>query len=291
MASRNWFCWVCLLGAGWLYAAEASAQLLGSAPKELQDVGIVDKRGDQVPLDLSFVDSDGRKVTLSQLFDGSRPVLLTLNYSNCPMLCSLQLNGFFDALRDMPWNIGDNFQMITVSIDPNELPQRSELTKQKYLKQYGRAGVSSGWRCLTGTEENIRKLANSVGFHYRFVPERNEYSHAAAVMVLTPGGQVSRYMYGVVYDPQTIRLSLVEAGKGKVGSPLDQVLLYCFHYDETKGRYGPAANTIMRFGGVMTLVGIGCLVLVFRRRSVAHRDGDGEVVGPAADQNQTESVG
>jgi protein SCO1/2 len=201
------------------------------------------------------------------------------------------LNGLFDALGDMPWNMGDEFRMITVSIDPAELPQRAELTKQKYLKRYGRAGAAAGWRCLTGTEENIRKVANSVGFHYRFVPERNEYSHAAATMVLTPDGQVSRYMYGVVYDPQTVRLSLVEAGKGKVGSPLDQVILMCFHYDEAKGRYGPAANTVMRFGGVLTILGIGCMVLVFRRRSMVHRGGGGEVAAPAADRNQTESVG
>jgi protein SCO1/2 len=291
MASRNWLCWACLLGAICLCAADASAQLLGSAPKELQDVGIIDKRGAQVPLDVPFVDSNGRKLTLGQLLDGSRPTLLTLNYSNCPMLCSLQLNGLFDALGDMPWNMGDEFRMITVSIDPAELPQRAELTKQKYLKRYGRAGAAAGWRCLTGTEENIRKVANSVGFHYRFVPERNEYSHAAATMVLTPDGQVSRYMYGVVYDPQTVRLSLVEAGKGKVGSPLDQVILMCFHYDEAKGRYGPAANTVMRFGGVLTILGIGCMVLVFRRRSMVHRGGGGEVAAPAADRNQTESVG
>jgi protein SCO1/2 len=274
-----------------LIGGTSLAQVLGPPPKDLQDVGIVEQSGAQVPLDLPFVDSDGRALQLRDVFDGKRPVLLTLNYSNCPMLCSLQLTGLFDALHEMPWNLGENFQMVTVSIDPAEVPQRAQLTKQKYLKMYGRAGVAGGWRCLTGKEGDIRQLADAVGFHYRRVPETGEYAHAAGVMVLTPEGRVSRYLYGVVYDPQTIRLSLVEAADGKIGSPLDQVLLYCFHYDETKGRYGTAATTVVRIGGVLTVLGIGCMVLVFRRRKSPPHGPSATAEAAAAEPRQVGSDG
>jgi protein SCO1/2 len=259
----SWFAIVLLLAAG------AQAQRTEPAPKELDDVGITPQPGVQVPLDLSFVDSGGKPVRLGDFCDGKRPVLLTLNYSNCPMLCSLQLNGLFGALGDMPWVLGENFQMLTVSIDPLETPARAQLTKQKYLKMYGRPAGSGGWHVLTGKEQDIRKLANTIGFHYRYIKETGEYAHAAAAFVLTPDGRVSRYLYGVEYDPQTIRLSLVEASEGKVGSAMDQVLLICFHYDATKGRYGPAAQGVMRAAALLTVVGLGCMVLVFWRRGKA----------------------
>jgi protein SCO1/2 len=221
-----------------------------------------------VPLNLQFTESTGRQVSLDDLFDGERSVLLTLNYSNCPMLCSLQLNGLFDALGDMKWDLGENFVMVTASIDPTETPARAQLTKQKYLKAYGRPGVSGGWHCIVGNESNIRSLADAVGFHYTFVEDTGEYAHAAVTMVLTPDGRVSRYLYGVEYDPQTIRLSLVEAADGGIGSSMDQILLFCFHYDATKGRYGPAAANVMRFGGLITLFGLVGMIAVFWRRGV-----------------------
>ena len=270
-------------------------QLLGSVPVDLEEVGIVEKLGDQVPLDVPFVDSNGKRVHLSDVVDGTRPILLTLNYSNCPMLCSLQLDGLFDGLEAMPWDLGENFQMVTVSIDPLETPQRAQLTRQKYLRMYGRAGVEDGWRILTGKEEDIRRVSNAVGFHYKFVPETREYAHAAAAIILTPEGRVSRYLYGIVYDPQTIRLSLVEAADGKVGSTLDQVLLYCFHYDETKGRYGPAAAALMRVGGLLTVIGVVCMVFVLWRRGSTQPDAAADE-SPAdgmgsGDQRTTENVG
>jgi protein SCO1/2 len=194
-----------------------------------------------------------------------------MNYSDCPMLCSLQLNGLLDGLKEMKWDLGENFRVVTVSIDPNESPARSQLTKQKYLKLYARPGVSGGWRFLTGKEEDIRRLADEVGFGYSYVKDTGEYAHAAAVIVLTPEGKISRYLYGVAYDPQTLRLSLVEAGEGKIGSTMDQILLFCFHYDETKGRYGPAAVGVMRVGGVLTMLCLGGMLLVFWRRESARR--------------------
>jgi protein SCO1/2 len=243
-----------------------------AAPSDLKDVGVTEHLEAQVPLDLAFLDSRRKQVTLKQFFDGTRPVILTMNYSNCPMLCSLQLNGLFEGLQGLEWNLGEQFQMITVSIDPKESPERAALTKQKYLKMYGRPGVGEGWHMLTGKEENIRKLADTVGFGYRFVEETGEFAHAAVTFILTPDGRVSRYLYGIEYDPQTLRLSLVEAADGKVGSTLDRFLLTCFHYDETKGRYGPAAVKIMRLGALVTVVVLAGALLMFWRGEARRPD-------------------
>lgn len=247
----------------------AAGQRMEPAPEEIEDMGVDEHLGQQVPLDVPFVDSDRSEVVLGDFFDGTRPVILTLNYSDCPMLCSLQLNGLFRGLDGMKWDLGENFQMVTVSIDPKELPERAQLTKQKYMKAYARPGTGDGWRCLTGKEEDIRKVADAVGFKYFYSEDTGEYIHTAVTMILTPDGRVSRYLYGVEYDPQTIRLSLVEAAEGKIGSTIDRVLLFCFHYDETKGRYGPHAVVVMRVGGVLTVLTLVGLVLVFRRRGAA----------------------
>ena len=226
-------------------------------PKELLDVGITELPGARLPLELPFVDSDGRKTTLNQFFDGTHPVILTMNYSDCPMLCSIQLNGLIDAMKAMPWNLGDQFSVITLSIDPLETPMRAALTKEKYLKIYNRPGSAAGWHFLTGKEENIKKLASTVGFRYKYIAASKQFAHAAALILCTPDGRVSRYLGGVLYNPQTLRLSLVETSEGKVGSALDQFFLSCFHYDERAGSYGPFAMGMMRIGGVLTLLALG----------------------------------
>jgi protein SCO1/2 len=187
------------------------------------------------------------------------------------MLCSLQLNGLFDALKRMPWDIGDKFEMITVSFDPLETPERARMTKQKYLEIYRRSGAAEGWHFLTGKEENIKKLADTIGFHYRYSEANRQYYHVAVTFILTPDGRVSRYLYGVQYDPQTVRLSLLEAADGKIGSTVDQILLFCFHYDAEKGRYGPAAFRLMQIGGGLTVFIIGSVIWVLRRRENTKR--------------------
>jgi protein SCO1/2 len=249
-----------------VYPRAAPAQRVGQLPEELQQVGVTEHLDTQVPGELEFVDSQGKPVTLGQFFDGRRPLLLTLNYSNCPMLCSLQLNGLFEGLKEMKWDMGREFDMITVSIDPLETPERASLTRQKYLKLYGRPGAAEGYHFLTGKEENIRKLADAVGFHYKFVPQTRQYSHAAVTMVLTPDGRVARYLYGVQYDPQTLRLSLLEASEGQIGSTTDRILLFCFHYDAERGRYGPAAFRLIQVGGGLTVVMLGGAIWILRRR-------------------------
>lgn len=249
-----------------LSAATLHAERTEAVPEELQEIGVEEHLDVPLPLDLPFVDSNGEKVLLGDFFDGETPVVLTMNYSNCPMLCSLQLNGLFEGLQGVDWDLGKQYRMITVSIDPEETPERAEETKQKYLKIYGRDDVNQGWHCLTGEESNIRKLADTVGFQYAYMPDTKEYAHAAVTMICTPDGRTSRYLYGVQYPPQTVRLALLEASEGKIGTTMDRVLLFCFQYDETKGRYGPAAMKIMQGGGVLTLVFlIGILGLYWLR--------------------------
>ncbi len=273
--SHSLFGWLAIFAVWLAPISPAQAQRTEPLPKELEGVGVTEHPGERIPLDLEFTDSDGKPVKLEQLFDGHRPVMLTLNYSNCPMLCSLQLNGLFDAMKRMPWDIGKQFEMITVSFDPLETPERARMTKQKYLEIYRRAGAAEGWHFLTGREEDIKKLADAVGFRYRYSSERRQYIHVAVTFILTPDGRLSRYLYGVEYDPQTLRLSLLEAAEGKIGSTADQILLFCFHYDAEKGRYAPAAFRLMQIGGGLTvLVVVGVIWMLRRREKAKNRKAD-----------------
>jgi protein SCO1 len=248
----------------------AAAQRKEPLPKDLEGVGITEHPGATLPLDLEFTDDNGRTVRLAQYFSGKRPVVLTLGYFRCPMLCTLVLNSLVEGLKDLPWTPGREFEIVTVSIDPTETPTLARLKKQNYLTDYGRPGAANGWHFLTGREENIRKLADAVGFGYRYVQERGEYAHSAAIFVVTPDGRMAKVLYGVMYQPKTIRLALTEAGQGKVGTTTDQFLLYCFHYDAQEGRYVLAASNLMRLGGATTALVVGLWLAVSWRRG-AHK--------------------
>jgi len=252
-------------------ALPASAQRQEPLPKDLEGVGISEHPGAKLPPDLEFTDEHGKTVRLGQYFDGRRPVILTLGYYRCPMLCTLVLNSLVDGLKDLPWTPGQQFEIVTVSIDPTETPTLARLKKQNYLEEYGRAGAAGGWHFLTGREENIRKLADAVGFGYRYVEERGEYAHAAAIFVVTPDGRLAKVLYGVLYQPKTLRLALTEAGEGKVGTTTDQLLLYCFHYDAQEGRYVLAATNIMRFGGATTALIVGLWLAASWRRGARRK--------------------
>lgn len=260
--------------AGCLVAAvsgRAFGQRNDGVPKETEGVGVTEHPGAVLPLGLMFRDENGRDVRLKDYFTGGRPVILTLNYYRCPMLCTLQLNGLIDALRRMEWTPGREFEIVTVSIDPLETPPLARLKKQNYMKEYGRPEAAKGWHFLTGREESIQELARTVGFEYRYDRETDQYVHAAALFVCTPEGRVSRYLYGILYDPTTLRLSLVEAAEGRARSTVDRILLYCFHYDSAKGKYAPAAMNIMRAGGVATVIILGGVLLAYWRREAARR--------------------
>jgi protein SCO1/2 len=239
----------------------AAAQRADQSPEELEGVDIVEHLGETIPLDLSFTDEDGKEITLRDYFHKGRPVILTLNYYSCPMLCTLQLNGLVDTLQELQWTPGQEFEIVTATINPRETPQLAKLKKQNYIKDYGRPSAASGWHFLTGKEENIKKLADAVGFEYKYDEKTNQYIHAAALIILTPEGKIGRYLYGVMYEPKTLRLSLLETSEGEIGSTLDRFVLYCFHYDAEKGTYAPAAMNIVRAVAILTASVLGILLI------------------------------
>lgn len=245
-------------------AVPACAQIVRPV-SQLKGVNVVEHLDDQLPLDLKFVDDRGRSVQLRSVFDGLQPVVLTLNYTNCPMLCGLKLRGMIDALSSMSLEPGRDYRIVSVSIDPLESPMQARLAKQGYLREFGR-GKGDGWTFLTGRETEIRALAAAVGFGYRYVPERREYAHAAVFMVCTPDGRISRYLYGVKFEPKTVQLSLVEAAQGRIGSTFDQVLLFCFHYDPNSGNYAPAAVGLMKTGAAATILAVALFFLPWKRK-------------------------
>ena len=239
-------------------------QNIGVRPELLKEVGIDQKLNSSIPLDLMFRDEHGKAVTLGQYF-GSKPVILTLVYYNCPMLCTQVLNGLDRSLEQIPLTVGKDFEVVTVSIDPTDRPSLAEAKQAVYLGMYNRPGSAVGWHFLTGEESQIKQLAGAVGFRYAYDPDSHQYAHASGIMILTPEGKLSRYFYGVTYPERDMRLGLVEASEGKIGSPVDQVLLFCYHYDPHTGKYGLLISRVLQLGGLATvLIGGIFLILLFR---------------------------
>jgi len=237
-------------------------------PPELQNVGIDEHLNAQLPLDAEFTDHNGKKVKLRDYFDGHKPVILTLNYYKCPMLCGLTLNGMVDGLKDLDWVAGDQFRILTVSFDPLETSQLAQLKRQNYLASYGKPPAGDGWTFLTGRKPSIDPLLKATGFRVAWNEERQEWMHVAALIVCTPDGRISRYLYGVLFEPKTLRLSLVEASEGKIGTTVDQILLFCYHYDGQG--YSLAGMRVVQAGGGVTLLFVG-LLLAFLWRRERHR--------------------
>ncbi len=246
-------------------------------PPLLEGVRFDQRLNEQIPLDLKFVDEAGRRVELHQYF-GSRPVILVLAYYQCPRLCTLVLNGLVQGMLEMPFTAGKDFDVITVSFDPRETCELAASKKEAYLHRYGRAGAADGWHFLTGEESQIRQLADAVGFRYRFDPAQNQFIHASGIMILTPQGKLSRYFYDVRYSGRDLRLGLVEASQNKIGSAAEQILLYCFHYNSTLGKYSASVMNFVRAGGILTMLAIGGFVgLLVRRSRFEKVHGRGEV--------------
>jgi protein SCO1/2 len=236
-------------------------QGIGVKPELLKEVGIDQKLDGTVPLNLVFRDEHGNSVELAQLFAG-KPVVLTLVYYNCPMLCTQVLNALDRSMEGMPLEIGKDFNVVTVSIDPTDRPAMADAKHAMYAGMYRRPGAQYGWHFLTGDESQIKQLADAVGFRYAYDPDSKQYAHASGIMVLTPEGKISRYFYGVVYPERDLRLGLVEASQGKIGSVTDQVLLYCYHYDPHTGKYGLLISRALQLGGMATVL-IGGIFLIF----------------------------
>jgi protein SCO1/2 len=231
-----------------------------SSPSILRDVGIDQKLNDQIPLDLVFRDESGAAVHLGEYFR-QKPVILVLAYYDCPMLCTLVLNGLLDSLKEMKLNVGQQFEVVTVSFDPTEKPSLAAAKKAIYVSIYNRPGVAAGWHFLTGDEPSIQQLTQAVGFHYNYDPQTRQYVHATGIMVLTPEGRLARYFYGVRYPAGNLRLGLVEASHGKIGSPVDEVLLYCSQYDPATGKYSVVISHVLKLAALVTILSLGALIL------------------------------
>ena len=243
-------------------------------PEALREVGFDQKLDQLVPLDVKLRDESGAQVRLGDYF-GSKPVVLSLAYFSCPMLCGLHLNGLASSLKPLKLEPGQDFEIVTVSFDPRDTPEKASVKKKETLERYERRGAENGWHFLTGDADQIQALTSAVGFRYQYDEKRGEFAHPAGVVLLTPDGHVSRYLFGIDYPPRDLRLGLVESAQGKIGTLIDQVLLFCFHYDPAMGRYSAIALNSVRVGGVLTLIGLavfigGALRRESRRRAARH---------------------
>jgi protein SCO1/2 len=254
----------------------------GGTPEVLEEVRVEQRLGEQVPTDLRFRDEAGREVRLAEYFRAGKPVVLSLVYYECPMLCNQILNGLVGTLEAVSLTPGKDFQVVTVSFDARETPELAAKKKETYLRRYRRKGAEDGWHFLTGDKEAIERLASAVGFGFVWDERSQQFAHASAIMVATPEAKLSHYFYGIEYSPKDLRLALVEASGGRIGNPVDELVLYCYHYDPTTGRYGPAIMNIMRAAGVLTFFGLVALILALRRREGRRRADDEINVGGAA---------
>ncbi|HXJ91034.1 MAG TPA: SCO family protein [Candidatus Binatia bacterium] len=242
-------------------------------PPYLTNVGIEQHLDSPVPSDLAFMDDSGHPVKLGDYF-GKKPLILNLVYYNCPMLCGEELSGLSASMRMIKFDVGNEFDVVTVSFNPKETPELAAAKKQEYLKRYGRPNAVAGWHFLTGPAESINALTKAVGFQYQYDESKNQYAHATAIMVLTPQGRISRYFYGVDFPPKDLRMGLVEASQGKIGNAVDQVLLYCYHYDPAAGKYGAVVSNMLKIGGALTILVLGVMILIFLRleKAVSRRN-------------------
>lgn len=270
LSIRTWLIGLAIASAVSLKVSPAVAQFtdptqsVGVRPELLKEVGVDQKLNDSIPLDLTFHDEHGNLVPLQQYF-GNKPVILALVYFNCPMLCTQVLNGLARSLELIPMSIGKDFNVLTVSIDPTDRPVLAEAKQAVYVGMYGRTGAAQGWHFLTGGEPQIKELTSAVGFRYAYDPESKQYAHASAIIMLTPAGKISRYFYGISYPERDLRLGLVDASQGKIGSPVDQVLLFCYHYDPHTGKYGLLISRVLQLAGGLTILCGGFFLAVLFR--------------------------
>lgn len=253
-------------GAANCFAQDLLSQNPTGKPEVLKDVGFDQKLDSQVPLELTFRDEKNTAVPLGQLFNG-KPVILTLVYYECPMLCTEVLNGTLNSLKEVPLDVGSDYEIVTVSIDPNEKPPLADAKHTMYAGLLNQPGAMTGWHFLTGNEDEIKRLSASVGFRYVYDKASKQFAHAAGIVILTPNGRVSRYLFGLEFPPRDMRLALIEASSQKIGSPItDAILLYCFHYDPTTGKYGIVITNIVRAAGALTALAIAIGIAVLFRR-------------------------
>ena len=242
------------------------SNLRTALPRPLEGVGMDQRLDAQIPLDLVFRDEAGRDVQLSAFFHAGQPVILALVYYRCPMLCTQILTGLESSLKAVSLNPGHDFQVVSLSFDPNDTPELAAAKKQAYLRRYRRPGTANGWHFLTGKEASIRALTDAAGFHYKYDAATGQFAHASGILMLTPEGRISRYFYGVEYAPRDVRLGLVEASRNQIGNPVDQILLFCYHYDPATGKYGAAVMAVLRLTGAAFVLVCGTFLVIGWRR-------------------------
>ncbi len=279
MKVRGWLnLAVVSLGVSWSTLGHGyepfSIPVPNKTPKELEGIGIEEKLGAKLSLDRPFVSDEGNAVQLGTYFTGDKPVLLTVVYFNCPGLCNLHLNGVVDALKQMSWAPGNQFELVAVSMDASEKPEVAAPKKANYISQYGRPETASGWHFLTGTKEDVDSLTKEVGFSFRWDEAAKQFAHASAAIIVTPAGVVSRYIHGIAPTPQNLKLALLEASDGKVGSIVDKLVMLCFKFDPKKSKYTLYAWNIMQVGVVLTVL-IAAILLIpvwWRERRTARHE-------------------
>jgi protein SCO1 len=244
-----------------------SGIVASNVPPQFKDVTFAQRLGQKLPLDVRFTDEAGRSVVLGDYF-GSRPVVLAFVYYQCPMLCTQVMNGISSALKVLPFTPGDDFDIVLVSFDPRDTPEAANAKKRAHLDHWAARETSNGWHFLTGSEASIRQVTSAAGFTYQWDAETNQFAHVSGLLVATHDGTLARYFYGVEYSPRDLRLALIDSSNGKIGSVVDELLLYCFQYDPSHGRYGAVFMNIMRLGSVLTVCFIVGFILVMRRREM-----------------------
>jgi protein SCO1 len=259
-----------LLCLGWALSPEPAVAHSGKEPYNkdeafLKEIGFDQNLGAQLPLDAVFTDETGKAVRLGEYF-GQKPVVMLITYFSCTMLCPLLLDGLVRSLRPVAFDIGNQFTVLTVSINPRETPSMAASQKALYVQRYGRPGADRGWHFLTGKADAIAALTQAVGFRYVYDRQKDEYAHASGIVVFTPEGKAARYLYGIEFSPRDMRLALIEAADKTIGNPVDQILLYCFHYDPLTGKYGVVIMNVLRLAGSATALALGGFIVVMIRR-------------------------
>jgi protein SCO1 len=250
-----------ILGIGIVNSGLAQAVL--DKPQELQGVDIEEHLGQQIPLDLQFTNENGQLESIGNYFNQGRPVILILAYYECPMLCTLVLNGIAYGANQLDWILGDKYQILTVSINPKETPELAAAKKVNLLNTITKKKNDNGWRFFVGSQDQITQLANAIGFKYYYDEKQKQYAHPAVATILSPAGKISRYLYGVEFKKQDLRMALLEASEGRIGNSIDRIILYCFHYDPSARGYVLFAGNVMKLGGLATLIAIGALLTIF----------------------------
>lgn len=274
--------------AGSAEAVEAAPNPVNATPKQLEEVTVVEHLGERVDPTLAFTDHTGKAVSLGDYLSDGKPVLLTLNYYSCATLCGVQLNALHGVLKELDWTAGDGgFRVVTVSINPSESWELAQQKRDNYLSSLGR-GDEVDWNFLVGTDDQVRALANQVGFGYRYDEASKQYAHPAVLTFLAPDGAVARYVYGLQYTERDLRFALMEAAQGRLGSPVDKLILSCFHFDETTGRYTATAFGVMRVGGVASILMVGGLGLAMWRRERRRDDETSSRTSPTTEISSQE---